>query len=121
MAALADVERQSRRAEQQSELALKTLNSVVFNIQGKLTNMPGLQEVRRSLIGTAIDGLRKSPAAWIAAPKANHALIVSHMELGDIFLTAGGPKGVAVWKPASNSKLPTIWPRNCRTIIFRTR
>ena len=69
-AQLANVERQSReRAERQSDLALKTLNSVVFNIQGKLKNMPGLQEVRRSLIGTAIDGLREVAHSLDAAAK----------------------------------------------------
>jgi serine/threonine protein kinase/tetratricopeptide (TPR) repeat protein len=93
-AALADVERQSReRAEQQSDLALKTLNLVVFNIQTKLANIPGVQAVRRSLIGTAIDGLRQVARKLDTAPTADHALIVSHQALGDIFLMAGDPKG----------------------------
>jgi serine/threonine protein kinase/Flp pilus assembly protein TadD len=91
---LADVERQSReRAEQQSDLALKTLNRVVFNIQRGLTNVPGVQGVRRSLLDTAIDGLKDVARTLDTAPKANHALIVSRMELGDIFLIAGDPKG----------------------------
>jgi serine/threonine protein kinase len=93
-AELAEVERQSReRAEQQSELALTTLSRVVFNIQGQLSNVPGAHEVRRNLIGTAIDGLKDVARSLDTAPKADHALIVSRMELGDIFLTAGDPKG----------------------------
>ncbi len=93
-AELADVERQSReRAEQQSELALKTLNRVVFNIQGGLTNVPGVQQVRRSLLDTAIDGLKDVARTLDTDPRANHASIVGHMALGDIFLMAGDPKG----------------------------
>ncbi|HEV2971097.1 MAG TPA: tetratricopeptide repeat protein [Pirellulales bacterium] len=92
-AALAEVERQSRdRADRQSELALKTLNSVVFEIASKLEGVPGAHEVRRSLLSTAIEGLKQVARTLEVAPNADHALVWSHIQLGDVFLLAGGPK-----------------------------
>ncbi len=92
--ALAEVERQSRdRANRQSELALKTLNLVVFDIQSKLASMPGTQEVRRSLLNTAVDGLMQVARTLDTAKNADHALVRSHLDLGQIFMEAGDPKG----------------------------
>ena len=92
-AELAKVERQSRdRADRQSELALKTLNLVVFDIASKLDGVPGAHEVRRSLLSTAIDGLKQVARTLDVAPIADHSLVWSHIQLGDVFLLAGGSK-----------------------------
>jgi eukaryotic-like serine/threonine-protein kinase len=93
-AELAEVERQSReRADRQSGLLLRTLTLVVFDIQSKLAGVPGAQEVRRSLLSTAVDGLRQVAWTLDTAVIADHALVRSHLDLGDVFLLAGGPGG----------------------------
>ncbi len=84
---LAAAERQSReRADQQSELALKSLRLVVYDIQSKLKGVRGTQEVRRSLLSTAIDGLKQVARTLKTAGDADYALAKSHMDLGDTFL-----------------------------------
>src|SRR5207247_1753470 len=52
-------EAHARRAEQQSELALATLKSVLFDIQAKLKNVPAAHTVRLSMLNTVIEGLRQ--------------------------------------------------------------
>jgi serine/threonine protein kinase/predicted negative regulator of RcsB-dependent stress response len=92
-AELADFERQSReRADQQSELALKTLKLVVFDIMTKLEGVPGAQDVRRSLLSTAIDGLKQVARSLDTAATSDHALVWSHLQLGDTFLLMRGSK-----------------------------
>ncbi|HEV2970943.1 MAG TPA: tetratricopeptide repeat protein [Pirellulales bacterium] len=94
--ALADSERQAReRADLQSQLAMKTLNSVVFDIQSKLEGVPGAQEVRRSLLNTAIEGLKQVARTLETIKTADYATIWSHFYLGDTFLYLGSSTGSA--------------------------
>jgi eukaryotic-like serine/threonine-protein kinase len=80
-------------ADQQSELALKTLNRVVFEIQNKLEQVPQARDVRRSLLNTAIDGLKEVALNLRAAKQAEHALVQSHLALGDIFWMTADVRG----------------------------
>jgi eukaryotic-like serine/threonine-protein kinase len=93
-AKLAETEQGSRqRADEQSQLALGTLKSVVFDIQSKLAGVSGAQEVRKNLLNTAIAGLEKVARSLDATPQADDAMIWSHLDLGDTFLLVGGDKG----------------------------
>ena len=87
-------ERESReQADQQSELALKTLNLVVFDIQNKLENVPAAREVRQSLLNTAVNGLKQVALNLKTAKKTDHALVLSHLALGEIFLSIANVNG----------------------------
>ena len=85
-----ELERQAReRADQQSELALKTLNLVVRDIQSKLAQVPGAQKVRQSLLDTAIEGLQHVARTLSTTANADHSLVQSHLDLGDTFMLTG--------------------------------
>jgi len=91
---LAESERRSReRADEQSQLALKTLQSVVFDIQSKLDAVPGARKIRQDLLNTAMDGLKQVARSLGKDDPVGTALVRSHTDLGEIFLTIGGPKG----------------------------
>jgi serine/threonine protein kinase len=82
-----DAQRTSReRADRQSELALNTLSLVVDDIQSKLTNVPGTQETRQSLLNTAISGLQQVAGNLKTANVVDEKLFASHLALGQIFL-----------------------------------
>ena len=81
------------QAEQQTLVALQTLESVVFDIQQKLANVPAAHSVRASLLDTAVDRLRDVARGLETAPRADLNLAVAHLELGDVFLAVGGSGG----------------------------
>jgi len=81
------------QAEQQTLVALGTLESVVFDIQQELANVPAAHSIRASLLDTAVDRLQDVARSLETAPKTDLNLAVAHLELGDIFLTVGGSGG----------------------------
>ncbi|MBC8874800.1 MAG: protein kinase [Planctomycetes bacterium] len=83
----------ARQAEAQTLVALRTLESVVFDMQQELANVPAAHSVRGSLLDTAIDRLQDVARSLETAPKADLNLAVAHLELGDVFLTIGGSSG----------------------------
>ncbi len=94
---LAASERSARQlADGQTQLAMATLNSVVFDIQTKLDGVAGTGDVRRDLLNKAIAGLQKVARSLDTAPKADRALLASHLDLGQTFLDLGGGEGSAV-------------------------
>jgi tetratricopeptide (TPR) repeat protein len=80
------------RADEQTKLALETLNMVVFNIQTGLENVPGAQRVRRKLIETAVAGLQKVARTVDTNRGADHGIVWSQISLGDLFLLVGDTK-----------------------------
>ena len=83
----------ARQAEAQTLVALRTLESVVFDIQQELANVPAAHSVRQSLLDTAIDRLQEVARSLETAHSADLNLAVAHLELGDVFLTVGGSGG----------------------------
>jgi serine/threonine-protein kinase len=79
-----------QQADEQSRLALDTLNAVVFDIQTKLENVPAAHRVRREMLQTAIAGLQKIAASAARAPEKGQGLVAAHLDIGDIFLNIGG-------------------------------
>ncbi len=60
-------------------------------IQDKLAEVPGARDIPRSLLNTAVDGLKAMLARTLAtATKADRALMESHLELGETFSMTGG-------------------------------
>ncbi len=88
--ALRDETAEHERADQQSELALNTLRLVINDIQSKLALIPAARDVRRSLLNTAIGGLKQVAGNLKTATRADHALMLTHIELGDTFLRTLG-------------------------------
>ena len=97
-AELAATERQvSQRAVQETRAAVRTLNSLAIEIQSKMAATPALNEAGNRLLATLSDGLNQvaatlQPAAGsdvTAKPAAveSHALVWSHLDLGEAFLS----------------------------------
>jgi serine/threonine protein kinase len=84
--------RAARNAEQnaleQRNLALKTLNRLVYDVQEKLAQTPVTRSLRRSLLDTAILGLEEIERST-AGGAANLSQAVAYQKLGDIYRVLG--------------------------------
>ena len=89
MASAAVANQNAELAEQQSELALRSLQSVTFDIQRQLRNIPAAHKVRRSLLDTALKGLTEVATKLEQRPKIDQSLLVAHRDLGDVFFEVG--------------------------------
>ncbi len=72
-------------AVEQGDLALKSLRSVTTDIQRKLQFVPAAQQVRASLLETALEGLSKVSVNLAQRAEADQNLVIAHRELGDLF------------------------------------
>ena len=77
----------SRAAEQ---LSLNTIRGVLDDLHELLKDKPALQDVRKKLLQTAEEGLKKVARNGDTAGAIDHESIVIHLELGDIFLNFEG-------------------------------
>jgi serine/threonine-protein kinase len=83
-------ERNEKSAAEQRGLALQTIRRVVEQIHERLKDRPGLAELRKELLRTALDGLRKVARRADTAQSIDHQTFRAHLEMGDIFLEYGG-------------------------------
>ena len=81
-------------ATQQSQLAFETLESVIFDIQSKLANHPAAQEVRRDLLSTGLDGLKKLSDEIRAQPRVDLTTATALLNLAEVFRQVGDEQGV---------------------------
>ncbi|MEX2139559.1 MAG: tetratricopeptide repeat protein [Pirellulales bacterium] len=81
----------ARRADEQSALALKTLNTVVYSIQGELAEIPAARPVRQKLLTHALDGLQAVAGAADTSRQASRSQFVTHNELGNMLSLVGSP------------------------------
>jgi tetratricopeptide (TPR) repeat protein len=79
-----------QQADEQSRLALDTLQSVLFDFQKKLDNVPAAHGLRREMLQTAIAGLEKVAASAARDPERGHGLVAAHLEIGDLLMVVGG-------------------------------
>jgi serine/threonine protein kinase len=77
-----------RNALEQRNLALKTLNQLVYDVQEKLAQTPVTRSVRRSLLDTAIRGLQEIERST-AGSATNLSQAVAYQKLGDIYRVIG--------------------------------
>lgn len=81
---------ESRRlAEQRAELAMRTLESVVFQVQSRLSDVPGSLKVRQEILITALQGLRELRAVPGLARRRDAATALTLTEIGDLLLRHG--------------------------------
>jgi len=91
---LAEQEAQARKvADEQSQLALTTLKSVVLNISRKLNAVSGASEVRQALLKTSIDGLNKVARTLDTRTESERHLAIAHNDIGRTYLLAGNVEG----------------------------
>jgi serine/threonine-protein kinase len=76
-------------ARQQSQLALDTLNAVIFDIQGSVENLSGSSPIRRRLLNTAMARLEKLSGEFVQHASADRHTAVALASLGDLVLQFG--------------------------------
>jgi len=91
---LAEQEAAARKiADEQSQLSLSTLKSVVFSISRRLRPVAGAAEIRQSLLKTAIDGLNRVARTLETRTDADRNLMIAHNDIGATYLLAGDAEG----------------------------
>ncbi len=102
---IADESRKTERASQQAlqaaalasrqrEVALQSLNNLVFDIQRKLKDRPGTLQVRNSILESALEGLQEIVADEGSTP-IDHSSIVAHLRMGEIEMAKGDDERAA--------------------------
>jgi tetratricopeptide (TPR) repeat protein len=76
-------------AREQTQLALETLNTVIFHIQRGLRNVPGAGEVRRKLLSRALQALKQIADEFAADGVADRQTGVVLNEMADTVLHIG--------------------------------
>ncbi len=80
-------------AEEQNQLSLATLKSVVFSISRKLKLVAGAGEVRQALLKTSIDGLNRVARTLDTRTEIDRNLMIAHNDIGRTYLLAGNVEG----------------------------
>ncbi len=80
---------QTELAHEQAELALTTLDSVIFDIQRKLKDVPAAHDVRRSLLKTALAGLQKVASGLAGQSQVDRNQAAALIDLAEVILRAG--------------------------------
>jgi serine/threonine protein kinase len=83
-------ERSAQEADEQRNLALDTLNALVYDVQDQLANRPGMQELKRRLLDTARTNLTKIRGPLGGGGRSVDRLSAAAMvKTGDLFVTLG--------------------------------
>ncbi len=87
---VANVREQAARklADEQTDLALRSLQTVAFDIQRKLKYVPAAHKVRLQMLETAINGLEQV-ATERAQRQAASDSIIAHREMGELLMEVG--------------------------------
>ena len=80
-----------RDATEQRNLAVDTLQSVVFDLNRELPLTPESRPLRRKLLQTAIAGLKRAARDSDTAPVIDHSEVGANNDLGDILSELGEP------------------------------
>jgi serine/threonine protein kinase len=81
-------EKNARVADEQSELSNETLKKLVYDLQDQLQDRPALDELKKSLLETAIAGLQRV-AQTTKGTEAELSQAAAHEQLGEIFILLG--------------------------------
>lgn len=76
-------------AREQSQLALKLLQSVIFDIQRKLNNVPGAGDLQRALLQTSLARLQEVSDQFAFRGAIDRNTAAALTDLGDVFLRIG--------------------------------
>ncbi len=70
-------------------LALETLNSLVFNVNEKLGSRPGTLKLKSEILETARNGLERIARSSEADSAPDRDAVVAHQQLGDLLFALG--------------------------------
>jgi len=76
-------------AQQQSELALSTLNAVILDIQLGLKNVSGGANIRRRILSTSLAKLEKVASEVVSQSRSERSTLKALLDLGEIILQMG--------------------------------
>ena len=79
----------AKATAKQAGLALGAFETLVSQVQDQLKDTPATQELRQSLLQTALDGLRKVARSAETTQIANRHMAVAHQRMGKIFVNLG--------------------------------
>jgi serine/threonine protein kinase/tetratricopeptide (TPR) repeat protein len=99
--AATQAQEQARIAEEQSQLAYKTLESVIFDIQTKLVAVPAAQQVRGNLLKTALTGLEQLSAKLRADKRVDRSTAVATLNLAEVFRQVSNAAGAKTRQSAN--------------------
>ncbi len=85
-------------ASAQSQLALSTLNSVIFDVQRSLKDVPGGAAVRQRLLSSVLPQLDKVSTQFVAKSAVDDNTATALIELADTILQLGSDVG---WPPSA--------------------
>ncbi len=87
--ATAKAEANAKVAREQSQLALRSLESVIWDIQRKLRNVLGAGDLQRSLLQTALARLQEVSDHFATRAAIDRSSHVALIDLGDVLLRIG--------------------------------
>jgi tetratricopeptide (TPR) repeat protein len=71
-------------AAEQADLALETLNTLIFKVQQQLNKDPGLQPLKRELLQTALEGLQRVASRAGAESRVRWSMEDALLRMGDL-------------------------------------
>jgi tRNA A-37 threonylcarbamoyl transferase component Bud32/tetratricopeptide (TPR) repeat protein len=80
---------QAMVAAKQRDLALRTVQSLVFEVQNQLESQPGMESLREDLLEVAVKGLKEISNDKDRGPAADIATVVAQNQLGEIYVELG--------------------------------
>jgi eukaryotic-like serine/threonine-protein kinase len=85
-----EAQRNAQAAEKARDLAIQTLNQVIFAIHDKLAKVPGTHKLRQKLLEDAArDLIRLSEQIQSADRRGDRSLAVAYLKIGDTLLLLG--------------------------------
>jgi tetratricopeptide (TPR) repeat protein/tRNA A-37 threonylcarbamoyl transferase component Bud32 len=76
-------------AAEQADLALGTLNTLIFEVQQRLSKDPGLQALKRELLQTALEGLQRVASRAGGESKVRWSMEDALLRMGELSLQLG--------------------------------
>jgi serine/threonine-protein kinase len=89
-AARTAAESRRQQAAERFSLALGAVKNLVFDVQEKLMNRPGTQQLRKALLNTALAGLERLAKDAEKTQDTDHTTAFAHLMMGDIFTQIDG-------------------------------
>lgn len=88
-----DLTRTTKESEDRGELALKTLEAVIQDIQTELANMPGAQKLRGRLLDRAMDGIQRLDDKLRTQKRADRSTALALLNMAEVFRQVGSDSG----------------------------
>jgi serine/threonine protein kinase len=83
----------TKESEDRGDLALKTLESVIQDIQTELANVPNAQKLRGRLLNRAMDGLQRLDDKLRTQTRADRNTALALLNMAEAFRLVGGDAG----------------------------